>query len=311
MKSSLLAALALYAVAVVGIGIYVYSDPSEGIATMLGYSIAYMLVVAIVTLLSTRKSKSWTPSRRLTTVLLWTTGLLIAFHVRQVIDSYNFNAVRRELASASSPEQAVAMLQGSSNPYARWLKRLIESVNNSQASFAAIRNEIENDPLLFDLLLPSTLADPIAFESSRQTVHKRLMEMDSLRGRIEAVFDEMEANLKNEISTMTGIGDETRRGMSSGWERGMSNSRETVRRWLQLEGQMLTAIDTLHSFLVSRRGHYEVTDEKVLFESPDDVVHYNRLFGDVQTVEAELQNFRAESERKHAEWTSMRWLQDE
>jgi hypothetical protein len=62
----LVAALALYLAAVLGIGLYVDVSPTEGLAATFGQSLTYFAVVGVVTLLATRRSKGWNAPKRQT-----------------------------------------------------------------------------------------------------------------------------------------------------------------------------------------------------------------------------------------------------
>jgi hypothetical protein len=307
-KVTLPIAVALYAVAVAGIGAYVYVDSIEGVAHTFGYSIGQMALVGIVTMLVTRRANGWTASRRFATILFWTTGLLIAFHVPKVTETFRLRSLREELGSANSPEQIASILDKSTNPVAQFLRQMIEHAKAGAAEVDAAFYELEADPSIVNSLQPSTLADPAAFRESHSAIRQWLAGMEAWRARVQAAVRSYETDIKRSASQVEGVRDDTRRAFISGFERTLAVSHEFVSRRLDLDERLLIAIDEIYSFLESRHSRYEITEQQVVFGSSEDADRYNELAGEVEAISEELDNLGAEIERRKAEWTDLQWL---
>lgn len=307
----LFVAVVLYLAAVIGVGSYIYVNPGEGIPGLFGYSVGQMLVVGLIAVFLTRKSTTWTASRTFSAVLLITTGLTVAGHSSQIIDIRRLSSLQAEIAPAKNPEEALSILRASENPIAPLFARLIETVQTGQIRLAAIFTETEDDTQIMNSLLPATLADPAAFENAHKAVVEWLSTKEVWQSRVEATFAELVASLKQEVESGRDWSSETRHSFLRGLDEGISDTRPLIIRRVELDMRLLTAIEQTLSFLKSRQGRYQVSNQTVLFTSTDDVDQYNHLVADVHAISSELIELGTEFDRRNEQWTSLQWLKPE
>lgn len=287
MANRTLIAVLVFAAVAGGLAYYIYGASSGGIAYFSGQAVGIFVILFLIAGGIARARKK---PVRTDIVFALAAAFLIFTNRQEIASTYDVKRFQSDLRAAGQGNFQQAIQESTTN-IASAMRSMQETAAQTNAEVQKLFEAI-SDPALDGPLAPDKVINAAALNAASAAATEKLDLVSRIMPQVDDLVNKEKARI-TEIAMR--LPENMRKNLADGFAKTRSIERAFVEQRVDIYHRLMTVMQSISEFLLSRQGTYSPNENGLLiFRSQSEVDEYNRLFGMLQRTIADETKLDAE-----------------